>query len=91
MVINDLLKNLRDEKKLTLKEIANSIGVSVSYMSYIENKDRMPSLETLYKLSIIYQYPVDKMVEILCEHKRDLYYKQCIIKLKKYKYQNKEK
>ena len=45
------LRQLRKERNLTQKELANLIGVKNSVISFYEVGDRTPSLEALIKLS----------------------------------------
>ncbi|MBE6959943.1 MAG: helix-turn-helix transcriptional regulator [Ruminococcaceae bacterium] len=39
------LKNLRTEKKLTMKELATKLGISESYYCAIENGDRQKNMD----------------------------------------------
>jgi len=48
MNLNERIKNLREEKRLTQKEIAEKIGVSERVYSYYE-KDRFPKDEIILK------------------------------------------
>lgn len=47
------LKKLREELGLTLREVANRIGIDHSYIAKIE-KGKMPSLEKLKKICSLY-------------------------------------
>lgn len=49
--IGNNLKSARKNKGLTLKELSRISGVSISFISDIENYRRTPSLETALKLS----------------------------------------
>ncbi|MEG2342465.1 MAG: helix-turn-helix domain-containing protein [Bacilli bacterium] len=51
MNVSTKLKSLRKENKLTLKELSAKSGVSVSFISDIENMRRKPSIDTLETLS----------------------------------------
>lgn len=51
MNVSTTLKKLRKENKLTLKELSIKSGVSVSFISDIENMRRNPSIETLESLA----------------------------------------
>lgn len=51
MNVSTTLKKLRKENKLTLKELSLKSGVSVSFISDIENMRRNPSIETLESLA----------------------------------------
>lgn len=51
MSIGDKLKKLRKENNLTLKELHNKTGISISFISDIENKRRNPSIDNLKVLA----------------------------------------
>lgn len=53
MTIGDKLKSLREKRKMTRQELADSTGISYSYIAKIENGERTEvSLENIEKLSI---------------------------------------
>jgi len=47
MKISAKLRELRKNNNLTLKELSQKSGISVSFISDIENSRRNPSIETL--------------------------------------------
>lgn len=51
MQIEILLKQIRQEKKVTLTKLSDRSGVSVSHISDIENNYKMPSLLVSVKLA----------------------------------------
>jgi len=51
MEIGEKLKSLRNEKDYTLKQLAQITGISISFISDIENGRRIPGLENLKKLA----------------------------------------
>ncbi|MGE4274073.1 MAG: helix-turn-helix domain-containing protein [Desulfitobacterium sp.] len=51
MGIGEKLKKLRNDKGLTLRELSEITGVSISFISDIENNRRNPSVEYLQKLA----------------------------------------
>lgn len=51
MNVSNKLRNLRNENNLTLKELSAKSGISVSFISDIENRRRNPSIETLKTLA----------------------------------------
>lgn len=53
------LKLLRKERKLTLKELANTIGIAESTLSLYENGKRKPDFETLNKFAEYFHVSVD--------------------------------
>lgn len=51
MIDNKLIRDLRQRRNLTLQELAQRAGLSVSYLSEVERGKKQPSLETIEKLS----------------------------------------
>ncbi len=51
MQIEILLKEVRENKKITLNKLADRSGVSVSHISDVENNYKMPSLLVAVKLA----------------------------------------
>ena len=58
MNIGESIKNLRKEKKLKLKDLYEATGITVSFLSDIENGKKLPSLETLQKIAQALHTPV---------------------------------
>src|SRR5665254_21456 len=52
MKIGEKLKFLRNEKDYTLKQLAQITGISISFISDIENGRRKPGLGNLEKLAV---------------------------------------
>ncbi len=44
-------------------ELANKLGISQGAVSMIENGERNPSLELLYKMSQTFGVPIDDLIE----------------------------
>lgn len=53
--IGDKIKNLRKEKKLTLKEISEKTHLSISFLSQVERMKSSLTLESLKKISEVLQ------------------------------------
>jgi len=51
LVVAQNLWTIRSERKLTQGAVAAKAGLSVSYLSMLEHRQRTPSLETLEKLA----------------------------------------
>jgi ribosome-binding protein aMBF1 (putative translation factor) len=47
----DRIRRIRNGKSISIMELETRSGISHSFIYYIENKKKSPSLETLYKLS----------------------------------------
>ncbi|MCB2309425.1 helix-turn-helix transcriptional regulator [Clostridium estertheticum] len=46
----DLIKKLRIDRKMTQQELADSVGISYSYMCKVEKGKNVPSMETMDKI-----------------------------------------
>ena len=49
------LKKLREENKLTQKQVADFLGITIQYLSYLENGVRNPSDKLKEKMSTLYR------------------------------------
>jgi transcriptional regulator with XRE-family HTH domain len=56
------LRALRQQKDLTLGELAESTGISVSTLSRLESGQRKPTLELLLPLARVHQVQLDELV-----------------------------
>jgi len=60
----DYLRSLREGQKLSLREAATKTGVSVSYITQIENgRRKAPGPEILKKLALAYNVPVRDLLK----------------------------
>jgi transcriptional regulator with XRE-family HTH domain len=55
----DKLRIIREKKKLTLKEVANSIGVSESLISQIERNKVSPAIDTLLRIADVLELDLE--------------------------------
>eukprot|EP01156_Anaeramoeba_ignava_P005164 Anaeramoba_ignava/a246040_29.p1 GENE.a246040_29~~a246040_29.p1 ORF type:complete len:132 (+),score=15.55 a246040_29:47-442(+) len=56
MQLGDRIRELRDQKRETLKDISNNTGISISYLSDLERNITRPSLQTLESLASHFNY-----------------------------------
>jgi transcriptional regulator with XRE-family HTH domain len=56
------LRKVREERGVTLTEVAERTGISKSTLSRLENGQRKPSLELLLPLAQTYRVPLDDLV-----------------------------
>lgn len=70
IVVNNLI-NLRKNAKLTQIELAEKIGYSDKSVSRWEHGEVMPDIETLYKLSLVYDVPVAVLFEETVDIKKE--------------------
>lgn len=59
MLLYQNLKKLREDKKLTQKELAEILGVSVSHYSQCEKGKRVVKFSMMIKLAKFYNVSVD--------------------------------
>lgn len=64
MVFATRLKLLREEKGFTQSKLAEELGVSRGSISFYENGDRTADIETLYKLSKLFNVSSDYLLGI---------------------------
>lgn len=59
--VRKYLKELREERKMTQQAIADYLGISQNYYTYIENGERQKSLDLAYasKLAELFNVSVD--------------------------------
>lgn len=61
--VGNLLKDQRERKRLTLREVEIQSGISNAYLSQLENdKIKKPSANTLYKLSELFDLNFDDLM-----------------------------
>lgn len=58
MNLGSTIKTYRRNKKITLKELAEKVGITASFLSDIENGKKQPSVETLSKLAEAFEVPL---------------------------------
>ncbi|PLR76928.1 transcriptional regulator [Bacillus sp. V3-13] len=62
-MIGDRVKKIRQEKKMSLSELADQAGVAKSYLSSLErNLQRNPSIQFLEKISSVLGVSVDTLI-----------------------------
>ncbi|MCI8363923.1 MAG: helix-turn-helix transcriptional regulator [Eubacterium sp.] len=60
--MGERLKSLRQARRLTLKQVSELVGVSVSVLSAYEVEDRHPSYHILLKLATLYDVSCDYLI-----------------------------
>ena len=63
MKLHERLRELRSERGLRLKDIAETAGISVPYLSDLERGRTNPSLDTLQTLAGAYSISVHDLLE----------------------------
>src|SRR5688572_19161208 len=56
------LRSLRQERNVTLAQLSEQTGISVSTLSRLESGQRKPTLELLLGLARAHQVPLDELV-----------------------------
>ena len=57
------IQDLRKSRGMTQKELADFLGYSESYISYIENDERNISIDDLQKITKIFSIDIDFLLE----------------------------
>lgn len=61
--IGSTLKEARESKSLTLRQVEETIGISNAYLSQLENdKIKSPSANVLYKLASLYKVNLNDLL-----------------------------
>lgn len=63
MKLGETLRRLRKNRKLTLVKASKGIGLSVSFLSYLEREKTRPSQESLEKLAEYYRVDINQLIE----------------------------
>jgi transcriptional regulator with XRE-family HTH domain len=61
--ILEKIRQKRMEKKLSLLNLANDLGISHSHLYYIESKRVIPSIDVIVKISKALDYPLKDLLE----------------------------
>lgn len=59
----DWMRDLRHKRKITMRQVAESIGVTESFISQVERGNKRPSIETAKKLADVYKVKWTKFFE----------------------------
>lgn len=65
------LKELRDEKELKTREIAEILGISFQHYNDVETGRRNPSIELSMKLAKFFNVPLEKFFDDRTKFKKD--------------------
>lgn len=69
--LGSILKAARKTKKLTREKVAESVGISVRYLSALENEHKKPSLNLLYRLVRVLEMSADTIFYPEIKNKSD--------------------
>jgi XRE family transcriptional regulator, master regulator for biofilm formation len=62
-VIGERVKKYRQERKMSLSELAEQAGVAKSYLSSLErNLQKNPSIQFLEKIASVLNIPIDRLI-----------------------------
>ena len=63
MSLGENLKNAREHKGLTQKELARRVLVNSVNIAYFENGDKIPSIPTLVRIADILNCSIDRLLD----------------------------
>lgn len=61
-LVGPRLRKVREQRGVTLTDVAERTGISKSTLSRLENGQRKPTLELLFPLAQVYRVPLDELV-----------------------------
>ena len=62
MTFGKLLKSLRNEKRVSIKQLAAELGLNYTYISKLENSKVNPSSKVISKFSDYFNYSSDELM-----------------------------
>lgn len=65
MTLQELLKQLREERKWTLEDLSLKTQVGVEKLAMYENGESTPSIQTIMKLSNVLEVPASNLMDTL--------------------------
>lgn len=71
MKISNNIKTFRNLKRCTQGELAAEVGITINYLSLLENGKREPSIELLKKISKALDVPVAILVMQVSKNPKD--------------------
>lgn len=73
MSIGQWLRKNRVESDLSLRELAEALGVNFSYISQIENYGSIPSPKILVRMAIFFDTNIDEVIKRAIKEKTQTY------------------
>ena len=58
-----LLKEERNKRGLSLNAVAQASGLSRQMISFVETAERRPTLDTLLRITTVFEIDVEKLIE----------------------------
>lgn len=65
MRVEILLKEIRKEKGVSLKQLAKITGISASHLNYIEKNEKEPSISILVRISVALNVDIKELYKII--------------------------
>jgi len=62
IVISEMIKKLRKEKRMTMRQLGDGIGVSDSAVSQYESGERRPPIDVCVKLAELFDVSLDVLI-----------------------------
>ena len=64
MKVEILVKDIRQEKNITLKKLSSKSGVSTTHINDIENNNKSPSLYVMIRLAKALEVEITKLYKV---------------------------
>ncbi len=65
MRIEMLLKQIREERNMSLQKLSNMTGISKGHLSRIENGETMPTILTIERIAIVLKIDSKKLYKTI--------------------------
>ncbi|WP_411267918.1 helix-turn-helix domain-containing protein [Ketobacter sp.] len=72
MDLGGTIKQCRKVKKLTLAQLSKECGISVSYLSLLENNNREPSINTVESISKALGLPLSVLIFLASQRNEEI-------------------
>lgn len=59
-----LLKEIREEKQISLEQLSKLSGISKSHLSYIERQEKEPTITVLIKIAKALNVDIENLYEV---------------------------
>ena len=64
------IKHYRKKEKWSQKDLAERLGVSTAFVNHLEQGNRYPSIETLFKIANVFHVQIERLVMQNNNHKK---------------------
>lgn len=74
ILFGERIRRFRKSRNITQEELAEAVGISLSFLGHIERGTRKPSIETLIRIASALSTTTDELLKDSISSKRDILY-----------------